>query len=84
MTVNHYPWELNHPAKNAYELGPAWQNIAVKSDIHEQKENGLELFRSRRHFGEIKQPKTLNQPQNEELYISKEVENQYVWHDLSV
>ena len=42
MTVNHYPWELNHPAKNANELGPAWQNIAVKSDIHEQKENDLE------------------------------------------
>ena len=75
---------INHPAKNASELGPAWQNIAVKSDSHGQKENGLELFRSRRHFEEIKQPKTLNQPQNEELYISKEVENQYVCHDLSV
>ena len=31
---------INHPAKNANELGPAWQNIAVKSDIHGQKENG--------------------------------------------
>ena len=73
---------INHPAKNANELGPAWQNIAVESDIfHGQKENGLELFRSRRHFKEIKQPITLNQPQNEEL---KEVENQYVCHDLSV
>ena len=75
---------INHPAKNASELGPAWQNIAVKSDIHGQKENGLELFRSRRHFEEIKQPKMPNQLQNEELYISKEVENQYVCHDLSV
>ena len=75
---------INHPAKNANELGPAWQNIAVKSDIHGQKENGLELFRSRKHFKEIKQPITLNQPQNEELYLSKEVENQYVCHDLSV
>ena len=35
---------INHPAKNANEMGPAWQNIAVlKSDIHKQKENGLEL-----------------------------------------
>ena len=71
---------INHPTKNANELGPAWQNIAVKR----QKENGLELFRSRKHFKEIKQPITLNQPQNEELYLSKEVENQYVCHDLSV
>ena len=46
---------INHPTKNANDLGPAWQNIAVKR----QKENGLELFRSRRHFEEIKQPKTL-------------------------
>ena len=61
---------INHPTKNANELGPAWQNIAVKR----QKENGLELFRS----------KMPNQLQNEELYISKEVENQYVCHDLSV
>ena len=75
---------INHPAKNANELGQVWQDIAVKSDIHGQKENGLELFRSRRHFEEIKQPKTLNHPQNEELYFSKEVENQYVCHDLSV
>ena len=66
---------INHSAKNANELGPAWQNIVVKSDIHRQKENGLELFRSRRHFEEIKQPKTLNQLQNEELYFSKKVEN---------
>ena len=50
---------INHPAKNANEVGPAWQNNAEKSDIHGQKENGLELFRSRRHFEEIKQPKTL-------------------------
>ena len=71
---------INHPTKNANELGPAWQNISVKR----QKENGLELFRSRRHFEEIKQPKMPNQLQNEELYISKEVENQYVCHDLSV
>ena len=75
---------INHPAKNANELGLTWQNIAVKSHIHGRKENGLELFRSRKHFKEIKQPITLNQPQNEELYLSKEVENQYVCHDLSV
>ena len=37
--------------------------IAGKSLIHGHKENRLELFKSRRHFGEIKQPKTLNQPQ---------------------
>ena len=71
---------INHPTKNANELGPAWQNIAVKR----QEENGLELFRSRRHFEEMKQPKMPNQLQNEELYISKEVENEYVCHDLSV
>ena len=74
----------NHPAKSAKELGPAWQNIAGKSDIHEQKESGLELFISRMHFGEIQQPKTLLISRNEQLYILKEVENQYVCHDLSV
>ena len=30
------------------------------------------------HFGEIKQPKTLLISHNEQLYILKEVENQYV------
>ena len=35
------------------------------------------------HFGEIKQPKTLLISRNEQLYILKEVENQYVCHDLS-
>ena len=74
----------NRPAKSAKELGPAWQNIARKSDFHGQKESGLELFRSRVHFGEIKQPKTLLISHNEQLYILKEVENQYVCHDLSV
>ena len=44
---------ISHPAKNANKLGQVWQNIVVKSDIHGQKENGLELFRSRRHFEEI-------------------------------
>ena len=34
-----------------------------KSDIHGQEENGLELFIFRRHVEEIKQSKTLNQPQ---------------------
>ena len=62
---------FSHSAKNANELGPAWQNITVKSDIYGQKKNGLEKFSSRRHFEEITQPKTLNQPQNEKLYISK-------------
>ena len=74
----------NRPAKSAKELGPAWQNIAGKSDIHGQKESGLELFRSRMHFGEIKQPKTLLISRNEQLYILKEVENHYVCHDPSV
>ena len=37
--------------------------IAGESHIHGRKENRLELFKFRRHFGEIKQPKTLNQPQ---------------------
>ena len=74
----------NRPAKSAKELGPAWQNIAGKSDIHGQKQSGLELFRSRMHFGEIKQTKTLLISRNEQLYILKEVENQYVCHDLSV
>ena len=44
---------ISHPAKNANKLGQVWQNIVVKSDIHGQKENGLELFRSRKHFEEI-------------------------------
>ena len=39
------------------------KTLQEKSDIHGQEEIGLELFRSRRHFEEIKQPKTLNQPQ---------------------
>ena len=68
----------NRPAKSAKKLGPAWQNIVGKSGIHGQKESGLELFRSRMHFGEIKQPKTLLISHNEQLYILKEVENQYV------
>ena len=74
----------NRPAKSAKELGPAWQNIAGKSDIHGQKKSGLESFRFRMHFGEIKQPKTLLISRNEQLYILKEVENQYMCHDLSV
>ena len=36
------------------------------------------------YFGEIKQTKTLLISRNEQLYILKEVENQYVCHDLSV
>ena len=62
---------INHPATNANELGPAWQNIAGKSEIHGQKENGLELFRSRRHFGESTQPNTLNQPQWSALHFKR-------------
>ena len=50
-------------SRSVNELGQAWQNIAGKSHIHGHKENRLKLFKSRRHFGEIKQPKTLNQPQ---------------------
>ena len=50
---------ISHPTKNANKLGQVWQNIVVKSDIHGQKENGLELFRSRRHFEEIN-PLSLN------------------------
>ena len=68
-SVNHYPWEFKHPAKNANELGPAWQNLAGKSHIHGHKENGLELFKFRRNFGEIKQPITLNQPQWRTLHF---------------
>ena len=51
------PKSFKHPAKNANELGPAWQNLVGKRHIHEHKENGSELLKSRRHFGEIKQPK---------------------------
>ena len=43
--------------------------IAGKSHIHGHKENRLELFKSRRHFGEIKQPKTLNQLQSRTLHF---------------
>ena len=68
-SVNHYPWEFQHPAKNSNELGPAWQNLVGKSHFHGHKENGLELFKSRRHFGEIKQPKTLNQPKWRTLHF---------------
>ena len=60
------------------------RSIIPSFNIHGQKESGLELFRSRMHFGEIKQPKTLLISRNEQLYILKEVENQYVCHDLSV
>ena len=61
-----------HPSKNANELGSAWRNIAGNRHIHRQIENHLKLFRSRRHFGEIKQPKhTFSYI--EELYFSKEV-----------
>ena len=59
-------------------------NIAGKSDFHGHNESGLELFRSRMHFGEIKQTKTLLISRNEQLYILEEVENQYVCQDLSV
>ena len=50
---------ISHPAKNANNLGQVWQNIVVKSDIHGQKKNVLELFRSRSHFEEIN-PLSLN------------------------
>ena len=36
------------------------------------------------YFGEIKQTKTLSISRNEQLYILKEVGNQYVCYDLSV
>ena len=60
------------PAKNANELGPAWQNIAGNRHIHGQKENRLKLFRSRRQS-----PEKLNNRKPlfsciEELYFSKE------------
>ena len=58
-SVNQLSIRISHPAKNANKLGQVWQNIVVKSDIHGQKENGLELFRSRRHFEEIN-PLSLN------------------------
>ena len=86
-SVNHYLWELIillKKLKNANELGPAWQNIAGKGigkgDIHGQKENGLEFFRSslRRHFKEIKQPKTLNKPQWRALHFKRLKINMHV------
>ena len=45
---------LNIPLK-----GPAWQNIAGKKWHPWTQKKHLELFTSRRHFGEINQPKTL-------------------------
>ena len=47
------------------------KTLQEKSDIHGQEENGLELFISRRHFGEIKQPTTLNQPQWRALHLER-------------
>ena len=52
--------------------------------MDKKKVAALELFRSRIHFGELKQPKTLLIIHNQQLYILKRVENQYVCHDLSV
>ena len=39
------------------------KTLQEKFHIYGHKENRLKLFKSRRYFGEIKQPKTLNQPQ---------------------
>ena len=50
---------ISHPAKNANKPGQVWQNIVVKRDFHGQKENDIELFRSRKHFEEIN-PLSLN------------------------
>ena len=61
------PWELNVPLK-----GPAWQNIAGKKWHPWTQKKHLELFTSRRHFGEIKQPKTLNQPQGRATALASE------------
>ena len=74
-SVNHYPSEFKHPAENANELvlaqpansrrktKPSVTKHCRKSRIQEHKENRLELFKPRWHFGEIKQPKTLDQLQ---------------------
>ena len=50
---------ISHPAKNANKPGQVWQNIVVKRDFHGQKENDIELFRSRKPFEEIN-PLSLN------------------------
>ena len=61
------------PAKNANELGPAWQNIAGNRHIYGQKENRFKIIQIQKAIaGEIKQPKTLISV-IEELYFSKEV-----------
>ena len=54
--------------------------IAGKSHIHGHKENRLELFKSRRHFGEIKQPKTLNQPQSKNFTFLKRPKKKMLLH----
>ena len=68
LSYNPLFWDLDLWKKNASELGPAWQNIAGKSDIHKQDENGLELFRSRGTLEKLNNLKPLISP-NEELYI---------------
>ena len=79
-SVNHYPWGFKHPAENGNELGPAWQNLAGKSDIHGHKENRLELCKSRRHFGKIKQPKTVSQRQWRTLHFLKRPKMKMLLH----
>ena len=79
-SVNHYPWEFKHPAKNANELGPAWQNLAGKSHIHGHKENRLELCKTRRRFGKIKQPKTVNQRRWRTLHFLKKQKKKMLLH----
>ena len=79
-SVNHYPWEFKHPAVNGNELGPAWQNRAGKSHIHGHKENRLELCKSRRNFGKIRQPKTVNQRQWRTLHFLKRQKKKMLLH----
>ena len=59
--------------------------IAGKSHIHGHKENRLELFKSRRHFGEINQPKTLNQPQEkqEQKHEKQEQKHEHLYQSIN-
>ena len=59
---------IKHPAK-----GPSvTKHCRKKVTSVDTKKKHLELFTSRRHFGEIKQPKTLNQPQGRATALASE------------
>ena len=53
--------------------------IAGKSLIHGHKENRLELFKSRRHFGEIKRAKRANHAdQSKSICVSRPLSMQHI------